>query len=512
VAWRCGRLIHRFFFAGLIDIDSVILPRKIVSNLMPYEPSSKSKTPNRATPVILAVSIFVALAVFAIHILWNNQISISILYVVALLICATLENRTTLLALGAFCGALLVVGFVWGDGPPYSLDSIARSAICLLTIVVTTVMLLGMENAKRALQSQARLLDQAHDSIFVRRLDGRVVFWNRGAEALFEWPRAMAVGRTTDELIQARYPSSKQSAMDELLKNDRWEGDVVYKTRSGKLLTVASRWSLQRDERGRPRAIIETDNDVTATRRAQNELVEAQSNLQHVTRISTLGELTTSIAHEIKQPLSAIVTHGEACLRWIDRGEGAKDEMRDAISWMIRDGRRAAEVIDNLRSLSKKHSTHFQTIDAKALVDGSLVLLAHEIAKHNVILSLDVPDNLPPVNGDLVALQQVLINLFVNAIQAMADVPEMAHRLSVRVRAKDVRELLIEVSDTGCGLGEIRHELFDAFFTTKRNGMGMGLSICRSIIEQHGGRIWASSNDWGGATFHFLIPTLGAAR
>jgi two-component system, LuxR family, sensor kinase FixL len=278
------------------------------------------------------------------------------------------------------------------------------------------------------------------------------------------------------------------------------------------LLTVASRWSLQRDERGRPAAIIETDNDVTAARQAQKELVEAQSNLQHVARVSTLGELTTSIAHEINQPLSAIVTHGEACLRWLDRGETAKVEMREALGWMIRDGRRAAEVVDNLRSLSKKRSTHFETIDAKTLVNESLVLLTHEIASQNVILSLDVPADLPPVEGDRVALQQVLINLFVNAIQAMADVPDVAHQLSVCARAEEARELSIEVSDTGCGLGELGHELFDAFFTTKRDGMGMGLSICRSIIEQHGGCIWASSNDRGGATFHFQIPTSSAAR
>jgi signal transduction histidine kinase len=328
---------------------------------------------------------------------------------------------------------------------------------------------------------------------------------------LFEWPRASALGRTTDELIQARYPSSQQSAIDEVLKNDRWEGDVVYKTRSGKLLTVASRWSLQRDEKGRPRAIMETGNDVTAVRRAQNDLAEAQSNLQHVARVSTLGELTTSIAHEIKQPLSAIVTHGEACLRWIDRGESVKEEMREGIAWIIRDGRRAAEVIDNLRSLSKSHLPHFQKIDAKALINESLVLLTHEIAKHNVTLSLDVADNLPRVDGDRVALQQVLINLFVNSIQAMADVPERAHQLSVCAKAKEANELLIEVADTGCGLSDLGHEVFDAFFTTKPNGMGMGLSICRSIIERHGGSIWASSNDRGGATFHFLIPALGAS-
>jgi two-component system, LuxR family, sensor kinase FixL len=479
---------------------------------MPYESPNKSKTPTRAAPIILGISIFVALAVFSIHLFWNNQISISILYVVALLICATLENRTTLLALGAFCGALLLVGFVCGDGPPYTLDSIARSAICLLTIAITTFMLLQMENARRSLKSQARLLDQAHDSIFVRKLDGRVIFWNRGAEALFEWPRASAIGRKTDELIQARYPSSGQSAMDEVLKNDRWEGDVIYKTRSGKLLTVASRWSLQRDERGRPAAIIETDNDVTTARRSQKELADAQSHLQHVTRVSTLGELTTSIAHEINQPLSAIVTHGEACLRWLDREEAAKDEMREAIGWMIRDGRRAAGVVNNLRSLSKKHSTHFQKIDVKSLIEESLVLLTQEIANHNVVLTLDIPDDLPPIDGDRIALQQVLINLFVNAIQAMADVPDTEHQLSVRTRAEESRELLTEVSDTGCGLGELSHELFDAFFTTKQNGMGMGLSICRSIVEQHGGCIWASSNDRGGATFHFLIPILSAAR
>jgi C4-dicarboxylate-specific signal transduction histidine kinase len=292
------------------------------------------------------------------------------------------------------------------------------------------------------------------------------------------------------------------------LKRDRWEGDIQYKTRSGKLLTVASRWSLQRDDRGRPFAILETDNDVTASRRAQVELAGAQAELQHVARVSTLGELMTSIAHEIKQPLSAIVTHGEACLRWMERGEVAVAEIREAIGWINRDARRAAEVIDHLRSLSKGQPPKFEQIDVASLVEESLVLVGHEIMRHSFSLSTDVPADLPRISGDRVQLQQVLINLLVNAMQAMAEIAQKSHHLCVRAALTDASDVLIEVSDTGRGIGDLGDELFDPFFTTKPDGMGMGLSICRSIIEHHGGQIFATTNNGGGATFHLIIPAL----
>jgi len=220
-----------------------------------------------------------------------------------------------------------------------------------------------------------------------------------------------------------------------------------------------------------------------------------------------LGELTASIAHEVNQPLAAIVTYGDAGLRWLNREVPQLDEVRSAVERMIDCAKLAGEVIARLRALSRKKTPEMVRLDINEVVNEVLFLIRREISMHQVLVRLDLDSPLPSVFGDRVQLQQVILNLLVNGIQAMALVDDRPRELLIRSRADNSEQVLVEVRDSGIGIDpEHVGQLFNAFFTTKADGMGMGLSICRSIIEAHGGRIWASHNDGPGTILHFTLP------
>jgi PAS domain S-box-containing protein len=248
--------------------------------------------------------------------------------------------------------------------------------------------------------------------------------------------------------------------------------------------------------------------DVTAAKRAQEKLHQAQAELAHVTRVTTLGELTASIAHEVNQPLAAVITNGEACLRWLGNERPDLAEARGAVARIIRDGNRASEVIRRLRALTKKTDPHKTPLDINDVVYDVVALVQREVLSHRVRLRFDLDADLPPVFGDQVQLQQVIMNLMMNGIEAMAGVTERPRELLIRSRRHEGGHVLVAVQDSGIGIdSEHLDRLFTAFFTTKTDGMGMGLSICRSIVEAHGGEVWASLNDGPGATFQFTIQS-----
>jgi PAS domain S-box-containing protein len=247
--------------------------------------------------------------------------------------------------------------------------------------------------------------------------------------------------------------------------------------------------------------------DVTAAKQAGEELRKTQTELAHVMRVTTLAELTASIAHEVNQPLAAVVTNAEACLRWLDRGTPNLDEARRAVEWIIKDGNRAAEVIRHVRALTHKTDTQQAPLDLNDVVNEVIALVQPELFSHRVSLRTEFAPALPVVLADRVQLQQVIINLVMNGIEAMQPVTDRPRQLVIRSDQDEARQILVTVEDCGVGISaESADRLFNAFFTTKSNGMGMGLSICRSIIEAHGGRMSAANNAGPGATFQFTLP------
>ena len=229
--------------------------------------------------------------------------------------------------------------------------------------------------------------------------------------------------------------------------------------------------------------------------------------------VATLEKLAASIAHEINQPLTAIVLNGDACLQWLDREMPDLAKARNAANEMISDANRAWEIVRRLRALSRKADPEYRSLNINDLVTETIPLLRREIASHGAALHMDLHSDVPPVAGDKVQLQLVVINLVVNGIQAMAGTIGRENSLTIRSRRRRGNGVLVSVIDSGTGI-DPRHldTLFNAFFTTKPAGMGMGLSICRSIIEAHGGEVGASNNQDFGATFHFTLPEFSEER
>jgi PAS domain S-box-containing protein len=253
-----------------------------------------------------------------------------------------------------------------------------------------------------------------------------------------------------------------------------------------------------------------TGTDITATIRAdhaEEALRKAQAELAHVTRVTTLGELTASIAHEVNQPLAGVVANAEACLRWLDREIPDLAAARRSAEWVIDDGNRASQVIRRVRALANKTDIDKVPLDLNNVVRDVIALTQRELSSHGVSLRTELAPTLPMILGDRVQLQQVIINLVMNGIEAMQPVTERPRELVIRSRQDETGQVLVSVTDCGVGIAaDDADRLFHAFFTTKSGGLGMGLSICRSIVEAHGGRLSASGNDGSGATFQFVLP------
>jgi signal transduction histidine kinase len=250
--------------------------------------------------------------------------------------------------------------------------------------------------------------------------------------------------------------------------------------------------------------------DVTAAKQAEEELHQARADLAHVTRVTTLGELTASIAHEVKQPVAAVIINAHAGLRWLAAQPPDLDEVRQALGRIIDDGNRASEVIDRTRALVKKAPPRKDRLHINEIILEVIDLTRSEVHRNRVALQTELLSDLPHISGDRIQLQQVILNLIINATEAMSEVSEGPREVLVGSGKDDSDGVLVAVRDSGPGL-DTKHldHLFDAFYSTKLNGLGMGLAISRSIIDAHGGRLWATPNVPRGAVFQFSLPADG---
>ena len=363
------------------------------------------------------------------------------------------------------------------------------------------------KRAEATLWEQANLLNLTHDAIFIRDMKEVVRNWNRGAEALYGWTAEEAEGKIASELLKTVLPVPLERIMAELLNSGRWEGELVRTRKDGTQVVVASRWSLQRDARGVPIAALESNNDITERKRAEEQhgrLRELERDLARINRVSMMGELAASLAHEIKQPIAGVALNAETCLQWIRREPPELQQAGQALSRIINDTKRAASIVDRNRSLYSRGAPQQEPIDLNEVIREIVVMLREAASRHAISIRSELDPALPMTTADRVQLQQVLMNLMLNGIEAMQ---EGSGELSVASQRTEDGQSLVSVSDSGIGFpGENLERIFEAFFTTKPQGTGMGLSISRLIIESHGGRLWASANTGRGATFQFTLP------
>jgi PAS domain S-box-containing protein len=362
--------------------------------------------------------------------------------------------------------------------------------------------------AEETLREQASLLDLTHDAIFVcGEMNGVVTYWSRGALALYGWTADEARGKIASDLLKTVFPLSIGQITEELHSKDRWEGELVRTRKDGTQVTVASRWSLQRNAQGAPVAVLETSNDIAHRKRAEEErerLRQLEADLAHINRVSTMGELAASLAHEIKQPIGAAVINAGSCMQWLDRDAPDIAEACNAASAMIADVKRATGIIDGICTLYRRNTPEQELVDLNEIVREMTVLLRDTADRKSISIRTELDAGLPGTTANRVQLQQVLMNLMLNGIEAMQDT---GGELIVTSKSIEQGRLLISVSDSGIGLPTNEPErIFEAFFTTKSKGTGMGLSISRRIIESHGGRLSASPSIGRGATFQFTLP------
>jgi PAS domain S-box-containing protein len=332
------------------------------------------------------------------------------------------------------------------------------------------------------------------------------VFWSAEGARIFGYDPS--IEPTLDLLLQRVHPDDVWLGQRSIDRTNGGEPDDAFDIRlvmpDGTLKYVHAVSHAARDASARRalRALI----DVTAAREAEAALHRAQTELAHVTRMTALGELSASIAHEVNQPLAAIVTNGQACLRWLGREVPDLGEARGAVMRIVSDAERASDVIQRIRALAQKADPQKAALSLNGVIDDVVLLVRREVLSHQVALQLELAADLPPVLADRVQLQQVIINLLINAIQAMEPVTDRPRDLLIRSQAHADR-VLVAVQDSGIGIAaEDEARLFETFFTTKPDGLGMGLSICRSIIEAHGGEVRVARNTGPGTTFQFTLP------
>ena len=363
-------------------------------------------------------------------------------------------------------------------------------------------------------EQRARLIvDMALDAVITIDSDGRIASWNQQAARVFGWASAEVIGRAiSDVVIPADQRQSHLRGLRHFLETG--DGPILNKRietmalhRDGHTFPVELTVAPIRLQQGWTFSAFV--RDLTEQKAKEAALREAQAELARVIRVTTTGELAAWIAHEVNQPLSAVISNGQTCLHWLSEETLDLAKARIAAERIVRDARLSVDVVGRVRAMVMKTSPERTRVDVNDVVNDVLVLLGTSLRTHTVSVNAELASGIPPVLGDRVQLQQVVLNLLMNGIEAMSSVTDRPRTLRISSCADDTDGVLVAIQDAGPWVdAQALDQAFEPFFTTKQGGMGMGLSICRSIIDAHGGRLWATPATPTGAIFQFALPTV----
>jgi PAS domain S-box-containing protein len=395
--------------------------------------------------------------------------------------------------------------------------TVALSLLGALLLAALVRQLARAQTGEQAIREQAALLDLTRDTVFVRDLADVITYWNRGAEDLYDWRSSEVLGRTSHEVLQTAFPAPLDQINAELNRTGYWEGELVHTRRDGRKLTVASRWALQRGEEGRPRAILETNNDITARKHAEadNERLEAQ--LRRSQKMEAIGTLAGGIAHDFNNILGAILGYGEVA----QRKAGDNRAIRDALDQVMQAGYRGKRLVEHILAFSRSGVGERTPVHVQSVVEETLDILAASLPPEvRLDKALQAAD--AAVIGDATQLHQVAMNLCTNAVKAMPqggvltvtlDRSEVAEARTLSHGALDPGPYVqLQVADTGTGIPpSILERIFDPFFTTKAvgEGTGLGLSLVHGIVADFGGAIDVATRQGLGTTFCVWLPARG---
>lgn len=595
------------------------------------------------------------LFVLALDIFSPLQGAVAVLYTSTVLIASWSSRRAATLMTGITCGLLAILGFLYSHWGGPSGSPAVRLGVSLFAIAMITILSVRHRSARDILAEQARMLELTHDTVVVRGADDAIQYWNEGAERLYGWSRAEALGKHAQQLLETE---ATTDPMNGIGAAGTWSGEISRVRKDGKRIFLESRWLARFDHLGQATGVFETSADITQQRaeaiarqqseeryqtifhaaglpileidlsdaratmessealdaevinrvaaraqvkdaneaalqlfgvsspeklighsllrfhtpaaeqslgrllaalfsgereieeeaqflteagapidvvlrltllkdddrwsrllmlavdvternRVQRRMVQAQSELTEVNRSIALGQVAAFIAHEINQPLTAISAFASSGKRWLAREAPGAVEVADCLEKIFLSGNRAADVIARVRRLFRKGEAEQTELDVEALIRDTVALLDLELRESAVTVHITAQPQLPAITGDRVLLQQVLVNLILNARKAITAAPDSSRELWIKAFAKG-QTATVEVLDSGTGLLCDQHEIFEPFFSSREDGMGIGLSISRSIIDQHGGCIEASNRAEGGAQFSFSIPLAAA--
>jgi signal transduction histidine kinase len=472
-----------------------------------YRPKFPQDASSRLLPYAAAA---LAAAIFGFDTFSPLGMAVAVLYILVVLMAVNFCDRRGLLLVSLGCAALTIAAFSLQHGINYESPAFLRCLVSLAAIAIAAVLALKNKAAEVALRRSEAYLAEAqrlsHTGSFGWNVDSGEIIWSDETYRIFEYDSLLTP--TLDLVLQRTHPDDvtavRETVEEAAAHGANWkiEHRLVMPDGSIKFVNVVAHGS--RDDTGNFE-FVGAIMDETSAKKAETDLNQARANLAHVNRVTTLGEMTASIAHEVSQPIAAIVTNAGAGIRWLAGSD--LDETKQVLGRILKDGNRANEVITRIRALSRKMPARKDPIAINDVISEVIALTRGEAEKGRVSLQTSLAPDLPLVFGDRVQLQQVILNLIVNAIEAMSTQKGRLRNLRVGSQLDGQNAVLVAVMDTGPGIdAEHIDSVFDAFYSTKPQGIGMGLAICRSIIEAHDGRLWVVPGKEGGATFQFSVP------